>query len=88
MLFLAKRFTNAHGFRVRPNIYQVAGRCTREGHVDQGGRPHEMDQLDTAGAVLTFHGYANLTQPHLYDEKIGLSLLKVDGVLLPEALMC
>jgi len=51
-------------------------------------RPQEMFQLDAAGAVLTFHGYATLTQPHLYDQKLGLTLLKADGVVPPGDLMC
>jgi CRISPR-associated endonuclease/helicase Cas3 len=51
-------------------------------------RRHEMAQLDAAGAVLCFHGYATLTQQHLYDGKLGLTILKADGVVPPEDLMC
>lgn len=51
-------------------------------------RRHEMTQLDAAGAVLSFHGYATLTQRHLYDGKLGLMLLKADGVVPPDDLMC
>lgn len=51
-------------------------------------RHHEMMQLHGAGAVLSFHGYATLTQQHLYDTKLGLTLLKADGVVPPSDLMC
>ncbi|GAA5504952.1 hypothetical protein Rcae01_00391 [Novipirellula caenicola] len=51
-------------------------------------RRHEMAQLHAAGAVLSFHGYATLTQPHLYDKKTGLTLLKADGIVPPSDLMC
>ena len=51
-------------------------------------RRHEMAQLHAAGAVLPFHGYATLTQPHLYEEKLGLVLLNADGVVPPSDLMC
>ncbi|MCM2373928.1 CRISPR-associated helicase Cas3' [Aporhodopirellula aestuarii] len=51
-------------------------------------RRHELVQLDAAGALLSFHGYHTLTQRHLYDDKLGLMLLKADGIVPPEDYMC
>ena len=44
-------------------------------------RQHEMQTLKAAGAVELFHERWVLTQSHLYDSGLGLTLNRADGVL-------